>query len=97
MILEPKSQNNVVEIKSKYLAKLNFIAQVNNFNRSKNNLCIIINYSNGQKEIFKVIEDDYKDVDNNKKSIIQTDLFLNKINWSTESMVRIDLVVFNRN
>ncbi|KAL4435367.1 hypothetical protein ABPG74_022850 [Tetrahymena malaccensis] len=93
-----------VEIQSKYMAKTGFIAEITHFltTEERKNLQIIVEYSDSSYESMQLIEDDFVYL-TESIHVINTNIFFQKINWTTESLVRISinymkpLSFFNRN
>ncbi|KAL4483925.1 hypothetical protein ABPG72_013931 [Tetrahymena utriculariae] len=93
-----------VEIQSKYMAKTGFIAEITHFltTEERKNLQIIVEYSDSSYESMQLIEDDFVYL-TESIHVINTNIFFQKINWTTESLVSISinymkpLSFFNRN
>ncbi|EAS04834.2 hypothetical protein TTHERM_00467840 (macronuclear) [Tetrahymena thermophila SB210] len=93
-----------VEIQSKYMAKTGFIAEITHFltTEERKNLQIIVEYSDSSYESMQLIEDDFVYL-TESIHVINTNIFFQKINWTTESLVSISinylkpLSLFNRN
>lgn len=94
-IFTPKV-DETVEVQSKYMARIDFVAEISHFDtqRERKNLGIRVDYANNTSEHMQLLEDDFILLEDHKH-VVNTSIFLQKIDWTTPSKAAVSLVYLN--